>query len=139
MIRRFGEIMLILSSACILTVGCASKQKHEANREQTAAEKTVTKLDNERDAYVKQAQSRIDSIEKSANDLESNSAKANKVQSKKMQNASDDIKALTDDARKELADVKSAAPQNWLDEKRDVERAIERAESTYSNAASLVR
>lgn len=137
MFIRLSTSAVILG--CVLTVGCAGKPKQEAKREPTAAEQATAQLDADRNNYVNQAQARIDSIEKFASDLDSNAANADKVKAKKMQNASDDIISLTEEARKELLDVKTAAPQNWLDERRDVERTLERAEATYSNSMRLIQ
>ena len=43
------------------------------------------------------------------------------------------------DAQKELADVKTAATENWIDEKRDVTKTMQQAEQQYSNSVHLIQ
>ncbi|MES2854255.1 MAG: hypothetical protein V4692_00250 [Bdellovibrionota bacterium] len=134
---------LTIASACALTIGtigCASNNKRTAAAPApTPAQQAVSQLETDRSTYVSQTQSRIDTIESFANDLEARAESTDKVKAKKMQNASEDMNSLLEEVRKELADVTSAAPQNWIDEKRDVERTLERAESNYSNSVRLLQ
>jgi uncharacterized protein YukE len=118
--------------------GCSSSPKKETHVP-TAKEQTVYQQDSDRNAYVAATQSRIDEIARLSNNLIGQSAQSNKVTAKKMQNASEDLNSLLNDVRRELNDVRTALPQNWVDEKRDVEKTLSRAETQYSNSVQLLQ
>lgn len=131
---------IVISSLIIplCLTACSSTPKTQTTAA-TQKDRAMNQQDADRDAYVKATQARIDKIAKLGSDLKSGSAKTDKVRAKKMQNASEDLNSLLDDVRQELADVKSALPQNWVDEKRDVEQSLNRAETQYSNSVQLLR
>lgn len=133
---------LLLSALVGPAIGCASKNKQAEAPPPTPAEQAVSQLDSDRSAYVSQTQSRIDQMNKFSTELRTQAAQieaSDKVKAKKMQNASDDLNSLLDDVRSELADVTSSLPENWLDEKRDVDKSMARAESQYSNSVTLMK
>ena len=126
-----------LSAALVLTIGCGSSDKKTAAP--TEQQKAISQLDASRSEYVNVTQTRIDKMATFGTDLKTKATAADKVRAKKMQNASEDLSSLLDDARSELAEVRSAAPENWMDEKRDVESAMSRAETQYSNSVQFLR
>ncbi len=123
-------------------MACSSKDKKAdaaAQAQPTAEEQAVTQMSSDRDSYVTATQARIDALTNFGRELSQKSQSSDSVQRKKLSNASEDVNALLNTARRELADVKNSAPENWVDEKRDVERAMNLAESQYSNSVRLLR
>ncbi len=138
--NKLNSQVLVAAAAVVLLAGCSHKEtRAQAAPAPTAQEKAVTQLDAERTSYVQRIQARIDEMTKFANDLRTQSAAAQKPRSKKLENAADDIDSTLKDANKELADVKTAAPENWLDEKRDVEKSMMRAETQYTESVRLIK
>jgi hypothetical protein len=123
--------------AVSLIAACSSSQKHQAGPAPTPQQQAASQMSNERTTYVNQTQSRIDQLSKFSSDLHTRAASAQKPNDKKMMNAAEDLDSLITDAS--LTEVKTAAPENWIDYKRDVEKSMDRAESQYSNSLSLVR
>ncbi len=133
--------LLIVAASFVALSACASK-RHQAEQQTpppTPAQQAEANLAGERDAYVGQTQTRIDEMKKFAADLRARAETTPKPQKKKMQNAADDMDSALRDVEKELADVKDAAPANWLDEKRDVTKTMQRAETQYSSSITLLR
>lgn len=126
-----------------LVVGCSSNSKKQetaaAAPAPTAQEVAVNQMQAERDAYVRQVESKIQRYDQFASQLKSQSATTAKPLSKKMENASEDLKTATEEVREDLAEVKSAAPINWLDERRDVEESMTMADSIYASAVTMSR
>ena len=130
-------LSIVLAAA--LVVGCSSGSKKQAAAPPTPAERAMNQLAADRDAYVRSTQAKIDNMDAYANTLRAQSASTDRVRAKKMQNASEDLRSLLNDVRAELADVRASAPQNWVDEKRDVEKTLSRAETQYSSSTQLLR
>lgn len=131
----------ILAVAAIGFVGCSHAEKKEevAAAPPTAAEQAKSQQATDRDAYVAATESRLTTMQKLASDLRSRAATAQKPQSKKLENAADDMESFNKDIERQLADVKNSAPENWVDERRDVEKVLSRAESFYSTSVTLLR
>lgn len=132
------KTIFALSAALLVTVGCGSSDKNMAAAP-TEQQKAISQLDVSRNEYVNTTQSRIDKMAAFGTDLKTKANAAGKVRAKKMQNASEDLSSLLEDARMQLTEVRTAAPENWMDEKRDVESAMSRAETQYSNSVQLLR
>jgi hypothetical protein len=130
---------LVLALAAVGFVGCSHSQKRAEQPAPTPAQQAVTQLSTDRDAYVNATQARLQTMQQLAGDLRNRASQTQKPQSKKLENAADDMESYTKDVERQLADVKSAAPENWVDEKRDVEKVLSRAESHYSNSVSLLK
>lgn len=132
--------LVVVGSALLMAAGCSHKQtRQEAKAAPSAQEVAVSGLETERNDYVSRTQTRVDEMTKFATDLRTQAAAAQKPRSKKLENAADDMDSTLKDVTKELTDVKSAAPENWLDEKRDVEKSLMRAETQYSNSIRLLK
>lgn len=134
-----SRALLACLSFFFLINGCSTSEKKPAPPPPTPAEQAAIQLNNERATYTNQTQARINQLAEFAKKLRTQAATAAKPQNKKMSNAADDLDSYLVDAKKGLDEVKTAAPQNWLDYKRDVDRAMTRAESQYSTATSLLR
>ncbi len=129
----------VVALAAVGFVGCAHSSKHEEKKQPTAQEQAVQQMSSDRDAYVAATQSRLQTMQKLANDLRTRANEVQKPQSKKLENAADDMDSYTKDIERQLADVKNAAPENWVDERRDVEKVLSRAESFYSNSVTMLK
>ena len=125
------------ATAMFATAGCSTDSKKD-NPPPTPQQQVNNKLTTERTSYVDQTQTRIDQLTKYSTDLRTHADQAQKPQNKKLENAADDMDSLLSDARKSLSDVKTSAPENWIDYKRDVEKSMDRAESEYSNTVHLL-
>ena len=117
---------------------CSHSKKHE-DAPPTPAQQAQSQLINDRTAYVNQTQARIDQLTKYSADLHTRSATAPKPNDKKLANAAEDLDSLISDAKKSLTEVQTAAPENWIDYKRDVDKSMTRVEAQYSNTMSLLR
>jgi hypothetical protein len=138
------KMKTILAGALVALActACSSKDKKSneaAVQPPTAQEKAVSQMGTDRDSYVSATQARIDGLNNFGRELRQKAQTSDSVQRKKLSNAAEDIGSILNDARRELADVKNAAPENWVDEKRDVEKAMNLAESQYSNSVYLMR
>ena len=131
--------LLVLGTSVAMMAGCAHHTKNADNPPPTPAQQAQSQLNVERDQYVATTQNRIDEMTKFASDLRAKAETAQKPTKKKLQNAADDMDASLKEVSKELADVKSAAPENWLDEKRDVTKTMQQAETQYSNSIRLLQ
>ncbi len=132
--------LFILGVALIFTAGCShSSKRAEQPVPQTAHQQAVTQIGADRDAYVAQTQARIDEMQKFAENLRAQAVTAQKPRQKKLENAAEDMDSSLKDVSKELANVKQAAPEDWLDEKRDVTKAMMRAETQYSDSVRLIQ
>ncbi|RYZ76043.1 MAG: hypothetical protein EOP05_06195 [Proteobacteria bacterium] len=131
----------VLAVAAVGFVGCSHSAKKEevAAQPPTAQEQAKSQLASDRDAYVAATQARLESMQKMAGDLRTRAAATQKPQSKKLENAADDMESFNKDIERQLADVKQAAPENWVDERRDVEKVLSRAESFYSQSVTLLK
>ena len=128
---------LTLLTALSLTTACSSSSKKNQAQQPTPEQQMQQQQSRDRDAFVNQTQARIDQMNKFTQDLRNRAATSPKPQSTKMENAAEDLDAQLKDAAKQLTDVRTAAPQNWVDEKRGVERSMDRAESQYSNTSHM--
>lgn len=133
----------MIKSLLVLTMAfgvaaCAGKQKNEAPPAPTAAEQAATDLQNERTDYVATTEARVAELTKASGDLRAKSQASPKVQAKKLSNAAEDLDSMLVDVRKSLDEVKAAAPENWIDYKRDVEKAMSRAETQYNSSITLL-
>jgi hypothetical protein len=131
--------LLVLAVSFVALSSCAHKRQQAEAPPPTPAQQAQAALANERDSYVNQTQSRIDEMTKFASDLRAKAETAQKPQKKKLQNAADDMDSSLKDVEKELTDVREAAPENWIDEKRDVTKTMQRAETQFSNSIRLLQ
>lgn len=129
----------LLTLAAVGFVGCSHSSKKQEKQPPTAQEQAHQQMTSDRDAYVAATESRLQTLQKLSGDLRAKASQTQKPQSKKLENAADDMEAYTKDIANQLADVKNAAPENWVDERRDVEKVLSRAESFYSNSVSMLR
>jgi glutamine amidotransferase PdxT len=128
------------ATSLVFLAGCAHSHKRaENNPPPTPKQIAVMQLDTDRNAYVTQTQSRVDEMTKFSEQLRAKAAAAQKPQAKKLENAADDMDASLKDVEKELTDVRQAAPENWLDEKRDVTKTMQRAETQYNDSVRLIQ
>ena len=135
-----NKMILMVAAASMVTLSaCAHRSKHAENPPPTPAQQAQANLAIERDSYVSQTQNRVNEMSKFAADLRAKAETAQKPQSKKLQNAADDMDSALKEVEKELADVKASAPENWIDEKRDVTRTMQQAETQYSNSVRLIQ
>jgi hypothetical protein len=132
-------LLCLVPAAALVISSCAENSKKQEAAPPSAYDKTVSKMDANQEAYVVKTQSRIAELKSFGEQLRTKAAVATKPQGKKMSNAAEDLDSLIKDVTKQLADVSSASPTNWIDEKRDVDRALERAESKYSNSVPLLK
>ena len=134
--------LLIAGAFLMFAAGCSHAGKradHAAVVAPTPQQQAVTNLNTDRDAYVAQTQARINEMQKFSESLRAQAATAQKPRAKKLENSADDMESALKDVNKELADVKTAAPENWLDEKRDVTKAMMRAETQYNDSVRLIQ
>ncbi len=134
--------LVIASALLMFAAGCSHAGKradHAAAAAPTPQQQAVMNLNTDRDAYIGQTQTRIDEMQKFSDNLRAQAATAQKPRAKKLENAADDMESTLKDVNKELADVKTAAPENWLDEKRDVTKAMMRAETQYNDSVRLIQ
>ena len=135
---RFNLALGLVLAATSMLISCSSSSKKEAAKP-TPAEQADANMKSGQTQYVNQTQTRVDQLSQFSNQLRGKAAQTPSPQSKKLSNAAEDLDLMLKDATKELVEVRSAAPANWIDEKRDVDAAMSRAESHYSNAISLLR
>lgn len=132
--------VLIATLGFVALAGCTHANKRAENPPPpTPQQQAVIQLNTDRDAYIAQTQTRIDEMHKFSENLRAQADAAQKPRQKKLQNAADDMESALKDVDKELADVKTSAPENWIDEKRDVEKTMMRAETQYSNSVRLIQ
>ncbi len=108
----------------------------------TAAQQAATQLESERSAYINSSQGRIDRMTQFSQNLRVNASKlaaTDPNRAKKQENAAEDLDSLLNDARTNLAQVKNAAAPNWVDWRRDEDKALSRAESQYTGDISLLQ
>jgi PBP1b-binding outer membrane lipoprotein LpoB len=105
----------------------------------TAHDQAVTQLQVDRDAYVNSTDAKLNQYKQHADALRTRSASVQKPMNKKLQNAAEDLDSSVKDVQAALEEVKQAAPQNWLDYKRDVEKAVNRADAQFANSTSLLQ
>ena len=133
----------VLALAVTLTLGaCSSSEKKQENAPPappTAHEQAVNQLQSDRDAYISRTDAKITQYQQHAENLRARAATQQKPLDKKLSNAAEDMEANLKDIRSALGEVKAAAPQNWLDYKRDVEKAINRADAQYANSTTLLQ
>jgi hypothetical protein len=132
--------LLVLATSFTALAGCAHRTRQVDHVVQpTPAQVAQANLTNDRETYVAQTQTRVNEMTKFANDLRARAETAQKPQSKKLQNAADDLDTALKDVEKNLTEVKSAAPENWMDYKRDVTKTMQQAETQYSNSVRLMQ
>jgi hypothetical protein len=134
--------VLALTAATGLLANCASSEKRADHRAApSAADQATSNLDADRTQFVTTTQARIDEMTKFSQQLRSkaDAAQTPRPQGKKLANAAEDLDSLLNDARKSLTDVRSAAPANWVDYKRDVTKTLDRAETAYANDVRLLQ
>lgn len=136
--KKLTAILLSLSAAGLVGA-CSHKSKHDDKKEPTAQEQANTQLDSQKEAFLVRVQSRIDEMTKNAADMRTRAAAMPKNNQKKVQNAADDLESLLKDARTSMESVRSADATHWVDYKRDVDSAMGKAESQYSNSLLLLR
>jgi hypothetical protein len=136
--KKFNYVVTI--GAFVALAGCAH-HRHQAENPPppTPAQQAAANLNNERNDFVNRTQARINEMSKFASDLRARAATAQKPQKKKLENAADDMDSSLKDVEKELTDVRQAAPENWLDEKRDVTKTMQQAETQYSYSVRLLQ
>ena len=142
MITTKGFLSTLGLVAVVGLSGCSSKSKQAEKAPPTPAQAAASQLETDRVAYVNRTQTRVDQMTEFSRQLRTTSqgiAAADAAKAKKQQNAADDLDSLLTDVRKELGDVKSAQTANWVDEKRDVEKVMSRAETQYSNSVTLMQ
>ena len=136
----------LMIAATLLLANCASAPKEDATPPQaqqvappalTPQQQAATRLQAEKDHFISDTQRRIGEMRDYENNLRTRAASETTEQSKKMQNAADDLGTLLKGVDSSLDDVKSASAENWVDYRRDVDRHMERASSMYSNSQSL--
>lgn len=129
------------ASVLFVLAGCAHRRHQAENHAPppTPAQQATAALENDRNDFVNRTQARIDEMSKFAADLRAKADTAQKPQKKKLENAADDIDSSLKDVEKELTDVRQAAPENWIDEKRDVTKTMQQAETQYSNSVRLLQ
>lgn len=130
---------IVTVSALIALAGCAHANKRADNPPPTPQQTAVAQLNGDRAEFIARTQARIDEMTKYATQLRDRSATAQKPQKKKLENAADDLDSSLRDAKKNLAEVTEAAPENWLDYKRDVTKTMQTAETQYSNSVHLIQ
>ena len=130
---------VLASTALILTAGCSHASKHADQPAPTPQQQAVAQIGADREAYVAQTQTRINEMQKFGDTLRAQATTAQKPRQKKLENAADDMDSSLKDVSKALTNVKQAAPENWLDEKRDVTKAMMRAETQYSDSVHLIQ
>jgi carboxypeptidase C (cathepsin A) len=121
---------------------CGHSQKHAEQAPPSPAQQASSQLETDRTNYVTQTQARIDQMTQFSQQLRTNAAQTaarDAAKAKKETNAADDLDSMLNDVRKELTDVRTAAPSNWVDERRDVEKELSRMETQYSNAVTLMQ
>lgn len=141
-VAAFGQMILGLTALVFALSGCSSSEKKQANAQPaapTAHEQAVTQLQSDRDAYVNRTDAKITQYRQHAENLRARAATQQKPMDKKLSNAAEDMESTLKDVQTALTEVKTAAPQNWLDYKRDVEKAINRADAQYANSTTLLQ
>ena len=131
--------LLAMVATVALLANCSSPSKQNDRKAATPAQAAVGNLNNDRNVFVNQTQARIDEMTKFAQELRVKAGTAPRPQAKKMTNSADDLDSLVNDVRTSLTDVRTAAPENWVDNKRDVEKYLNRAESAYSNDVKMLQ
>jgi hypothetical protein len=136
-----SKVKVLLASSAIalaaaLTISCASAKKEQPL---TPQQQAMNQMAIDREAYLTQQQARIDQLQKFSQNLRQQSATAQAPRNKKLTNAADDLDSLLKDATSSMTGVRTAAPENWTDYKRDVEKSMSRAETQYSNSVRLLQ
>lgn len=133
---------VIAAAAMVLVAGCSSAQKKNAQNNPpppTPEQKAVTDLGNDRQDFVNRTQARIDEMSRFSAQLRTKADTTANPQKKKLSNAADDMDSDLKDVANSLNEVKQAAPQDWLDYKRDVTKSMQQAETQYSNSIRLLQ
>jgi hypothetical protein len=130
---------VVIASALLTLAGCAHTHKQAENPPPTPKQVAVTQLEGDRSEFISRTQARIDEMSKYATQLRERSVTAQKPEKKKLENAADDLDSSLRDAKKDLTEVRDAAPENWLDYKRDVTKTMQSAETQYSNSVHLIQ
>ena len=142
-IQRTSKTVLTLSLlAGALSLGaCAHKEAahDQAAQPPSAHDQAMTQMQADRDAYVQRTTAKVSEYQKHAQDLRTQASTQPKPQNKKLENAAEDLDSALRDVNTALTEVKTAAPANWLDYKRDVEKALNRADAQFANSTSLLR
>lgn len=128
--------------ASALLLGACSNGDKKADAQPTpptAHEQAVNQLQTDRDAYVHSTDAKLSQYQQHADALRSRANSVQKPMNKKLQNAAEDLDSSVKDVQAALEEVKSAAPQNWLDYKRDVEKAVNRADAQFANSTTLLQ
>lgn len=127
----------------VLITGCATPPKREASQEpqspETIAQLAENKIKAERSEYINQVQGRLEQLGQHSQDMRATAITSEKDKGKKLENAAEDLDSMLTDVKKNLAEVRTATPANWIDYKRDVDKALLRAETHYSNTQALLR
>ena len=123
---------------------CAHNEKHQDQQQAqkappTAQEQAVSQMQMDRDSYVQRVTNKLNEYQQHTATLRQQAQSAQKPMNKKLENAAEDMDSTLKDVNTALNEVKSSAPQNWLDYKRDVEKAMNRADAQFSNSTSLLR
>ena len=123
---------------------CAHNDKRQDQQEAqkpapTAQEQAVSQMQMDRDSYVQRVTNKLNEYQQHSQTLRNQASTAQKPMNKKLENAAEDMDSTLKDVSKALNEVKSSAPQNWLDYKRDVEKAMNRADAQFTNSTSLLR
>lgn len=135
----FLKTFVSLFTALLFLAGCSTSSKNASNPP-SDKQQAMNQLNSSRDEYVSSTQARIDKMASLSKSLKDKASSAkDSTRAKKMENASNDLNSLLDDARKQLGEVKDAKTENWLLEKSDVENAMSRAETQYTNSIQLLR
>lgn len=136
---KLSATLMAMSMAFVGTAACSSNEKKQQPAPPSPADQAMNRLATEKKSYVDHAQQRVNDLTEFASQLHEQSTKASIPKAKKMQSAAADLNISLLDVREELVDVKQAKPEDWIDQKRDVDRALNRAESQYTNSVSLLR
>ena len=115
----------------------ARAQQAEADSQLAQNDAARAQLGQDRDAYVAATQARIVRLTKRSDELHGRAENATGPQKQKLQNISDDYDSALTQVRRDFAQVQKAPPQDYLDQKRSVEKDIGRAEEAFSSSLNV--
>jgi cytochrome c5 len=99
----------------------------------------VAQMAQDREAYVQRTKQRIANLTQRSDELHQRAAQAMGPEKIHLQNSSSDFDDALTDARRNLAQVETVEPRYWLDQKRGLEKAINKAEAAYEGSVAAAQ
>lgn len=135
-IMRITKIISIIILSVAVAMGCSKKSENQSGSAQEMTEESAKKAKAEfqknRDKFISESRSRLDSLEKELTDVGKQISGMTGETSRKLEGTWSKLKKQTETIRKNLEKLKDATQQNWVRLKSTAKDQIDYLESQIS-------